>query len=188
MRTAIPRGREGARGFTLVELLIVVGVLGVLYAIGSISFRGLMPQYYLRSSSRSLGSAIEEMRLVAVTRGSWTGIRYVLDPPSSSENPYFQKIPPAPETDPGQPVEERLFLARQPLPNGVRFARIVLANGQAVDRGAVNVFFSPMGNSGSHVAVLEGADKRLVSVKLNAITGTIEFLDGGEAGFQNFED
>lgn len=178
----------GAGGFTLVELIIVVGVIGLLYGIGAVSFRGLMPHYYLRSTSRSLGSAIEEMRLVAVTRGSWTGIRYVLDPPSSRENPYYQKIPPAPDTDPEQPIEERLSLAKQYLPNQVRFARIVLANGQAIDRGAVNVLFSPMGNSGSHVVVLRGADDRVVSVKLNAITGTIDFLDGAEAGFQNFED
>jgi hypothetical protein len=46
----------------------------------------------------------------------------------------------------------------------------------------VNVLFSPMGNTGSHVLTLEGKKKDgspiLVSVKFNAITGAIDFVQG----------
>lgn len=181
-----PRDRSRG-GFTLIELILVVGVLGILYAVGTISFRGLMPRYALKTSARRLGSTIEEVRLSAVSRGVWMGIRYVLTT-TTSEAPYYQVIPPAPADQPDQPIEQRLFLAKEHLPTGVRILRVVLASNQAVDGGAINVMFSPMGNAGSHIVVLEGAESRLVSVKLNSITGALEFLDGAEASFQTFQE
>jgi len=183
----VRRGFPRSGGFTFIEMLLVIGVLGVLFSIGALSFRGLMPKYYLKTSARRLGTWIENVRLSAVSRNRWMGIHYVLTP-GPDEQPYYQIIPPPLEDYPDQPVDQRTFLQKEYLSPGVRFSRIVLPNSRAIESGTINVLFSPMGNAGSHVAVLEGESGRIMSVKVNAITGSIDFVENGEATFQNFEE
>jgi prepilin-type N-terminal cleavage/methylation domain-containing protein len=172
-------------GFTFIELILVIAIVGVLFTIAAISFRGLMPKYYLRTSARAIATLVESLRLSAVTRGVWMGIHYELTPPGD-ERTYHEVVPPAPEDDPDQPIEERTRIGRERTAPGVRIARVVLPNSQTVDRGPVNILFSPMGNAGSHIVVLEGEEGRLSSVKLNCITGTVEVLENVEASFQHF--
>ena len=45
-----------------------------------------------------------------------------------------------------------------------------------------------MGNAGSHIVVLEGEDDRVMSIKMNCITGLIDFIETGNAEFRHFED
>ena len=142
--------------------------------------QGAIPKYRLRSAARGVATTIEHTRLMSVTRGAWLGIRYVLTPGSrdSSSLPYYQVIPPPPEDNPDLPPEEREGLSKQELPHGVHIAQVILGGNQRVDRGTVNVLFSPMGNSGSHIVVLQGEGDRVLSVKLNAITGLMDFVEG----------
>jgi hypothetical protein len=87
-------------------------------------------------------------------------------------------------------VAERQLNSKVELPTMVRIRRVVLPGGRPIDRGAVDVIFSPMGNTGSHIVTLEGQGRDgrpiLLSLKFNAITGTIDFSDG-EAEFQHHE-
>lgn len=182
------RTRGGRRGgFTFIEIILVIAILGVLFAIAAVSFRGLIPRYYLRSSARSIGTLVESLRLSAVTRGVWLGVRYELSPPGD-ERTYWEVIPPAPDDYPDQPIDQRQLIGRERTSPGVRIARVMLGNSQTIDRGQVNILFSPMGNAGSHIVVLEGEAGRLASVKLNCITGTVEVLEDVEATFQHFRD
>ena len=167
-------------GFTLFEIIITVLLIGILLAGGAISLQGAIPKYRLRSAARGLATTIEHTRLTSVTRGAWMGIRYVLTPGSrdGTSLPYYQVIPPPPEDNPDQPPEDREGLSKHELPLGVRIAQVILGGNQRVDRGSVNVLFSPMGNSGSHIVVLQGEGDRVLSVKLNAITGLMDFVEG----------
>src|SRR5688572_14768714 len=94
---------SGARGpdsgFTFFELVVVVAILGTLFAIGIPSLRGLTPKYRLRTSARELGTSLEQLRLAAMTRGLWMGVRYVLTPGArdGAETSHYRTIPPAPE-------------------------------------------------------------------------------------------
>ena len=67
-------------------------------------------------------------------------------------------------------------------------ARVLLAGNQVIDRGTINVLFSPMGTSGSHIVVFENDSGRALSMKLNSITGGIDFLEGPDVTFQHFEE
>jgi prepilin-type N-terminal cleavage/methylation domain-containing protein len=181
--------RFAADGFTFFEVMVVIVILGLLFSIGAVSLTPLVPKYRLRSSLRELGSTLEHVRLMAISRGLWMGVHYVLTPgPTEKSTSYYQIIPPAPDDDPDQPVENREYLSKQYLPTGVHIARVLLAGNQVVDRGAINVLFSPMGNSGSHIVVLEDDANRGLSLKLNAITGGIDFIEGAGATFQHFEE
>lgn len=184
------RGKASERGFTFLELIIVLAIVSMLFAIGVPSFRNLAPKYRLRSAARGLGSTMESTRIAAMTRGLWMGVRYVLTPSTRDEieGSFYQVIPPPPEDAPDQPVSERQLLAPVELPTGVRIASITLASGQRITEGSLNLLFSPMGNSGSHVVVLEGQEGLVLTLKMNAITGIIEFFDTAEVGFQNVEE
>ncbi len=181
----IDRGFARA-GLTVIELVLVLCLLGILFSITVVALPGLAPMYRVRSASRTLGAMIEELRALAIANGRPLGIRYTLN-----DNPHFyQIVPPAPEDAPEEPIESRKAGQKNELPETVRFRRILFPGGGSVDRGTVNVIFSPLGNSGSHVATLEGRGRDgqpiLISVKFNAITGSIDFVEG-EAGFQHYE-
>ena len=183
------RGRRSA-GFTFLELIIVLAIVSLLFAIGVPSLRGLTPRYRLRSAARSLGSTLEQVRLSAMGRGLWMGMHYVITPGSrdDSEGSYYQVIPPAPEDFPDQPVADRQLLEKQELSAGTRIARVILSGNQVIDRGSINVLFSPMGNAGSHIVVLEETEGRVFSLKMSCITGVIEFIEGGDVAFQHFAE
>lgn len=181
------RSRSRTAGFTFIEMILVVAILGILYAVGAVSFQGMMPKYRLRTTARRLGSTIEHTRLTAVSRGQWMGIHYNLTP-RTDEEPYYQIIPAAPADYPNQPIEERQFLPKEPIEVGIRIARVLLADNHAVESGTINVLFSPMGNSGSHIVVFEDDAGRILSLKMNAISGMIDFVEGEEARFQHFEE
>ncbi len=176
--------RQG--GLTLIELVVVILLLGILFSMTVVSMVDLTPVYRVRSSSRKLGGKIEELRALAISRGRPMGIRYTLH----DDTNYYQIIPPAPDDYPDEPIESRKLGLAHELPKTVRFRRIVFPGGSVVDRGAVNILFSPMGNTGSHIVTLEGVSRGgepiLISMKFNAITGTLDFLTG-EAVFEHHE-
>jgi len=172
---------------TLIELMIVLFILGILFSIMAVRVGGLTPVYRVRSASRSVASMIEELRALAIATGKPMGIRYTFH-----DDPHFyQLIPPAPDEYPDEPIENRRLGVTSELPPGVQFRHVLFPGGRGVKApGAVNILFSPMGNSGSHVVALEGRTRDgqpiLISVKFNAITGAIDFAQG-EAGFEDYE-
>ena len=182
--------RSGLAGFTFLELVIVVGLLALLFSVSVPSLKGLTPKYRLRTAARELGSKLEGTRLSAISRGLWMGIDYTITPGNldDTEQSYYQVIPPAPEDFPDQPFDERERLSKQFLPEGVRIAKVTLSGNQVVDDGSASVLFSPMGNSGSHIVVLEGLEEQYLSVKMNCITGGIDFIDRADVSFTHFEE
>jgi hypothetical protein len=149
--------------------------------------KGLMPKYYLRSSARAIGTKIENLRLSAISRGKWLGIRYDITP-TDRENSYYQVIPAAPDDYPDEPVDQRQLLPPEELSPGVRISKVILSNNKVYDRGAVNILFSPMGNAGSHIVVLEGLGERVTSVRLNSLTGVLDVIENEEVMFQHYEE
>ncbi len=181
-------GRQA--GFTFIELILVMAVIGILFSISLMSLKGMTPKYRLRSSARALGSTIEQTRLMAVSRAEWIGIHYVFDPPPTAADaeprPYYQIIAPGEYQD--QPLEERPLLSKQELPPGVVLRHIVLASNQIIDVGTWDILFSPNGNTGSHIVELEGDEERVLSLKFNAITGLIDFYNTPGIMFRQLED
>ena len=187
-KMSVRAGRQA--GFTFIELILVMAVIGILFSISIMSLKGMTPKYRLRSAARGLGSAIEQTRLIAVSRAEWIGIHYVFDPPPTAANaeprPYYQIIAPGEYRD--QPLEERPLLSKKELPPGVSFRHILLASNQAVDVGTWDILFSPNGNTGSHIVVLEGHEERVQSLKFNAITGLIDFYASADIMFRQLEE
>ncbi len=184
-RESAPR-RKRDTGFTLVELVMVILILGILFTMTTVSLSGLTPIYKVRSSCRVLAGKIEEIRAIAIARGLPMGIRYNLSDPQS-----YQIIPPASDDYPDEPIEIRKLGTPSNLPDGVFIRKVSFPSAGSADRGSVNVIFSPMGNTGSHVVTLEGKSKEgqpiVLSLKFNAITGTVDFAQG-EAEIQQEQE
>ena len=129
-------------------------------------------------------------RLMAVSRGEWMGIHYVLDPVPTADDaeppPFYQII--APAEYPHQPMDERPRMSKKELPANVRFRHLLLSSNQSIEGGSWDVLFSPSGNTGSHIVVLDGEEERVQSLKFNAITGLIDFFGTAEVTFRRLEE
>ena len=67
---------EFTAGFSLVELMIVLSVLGVLFAVGMPAFGRLLHDIEIRGSAESLRAAVQTARAEAVTRSALVRISF----------------------------------------------------------------------------------------------------------------
>jgi prepilin-type N-terminal cleavage/methylation domain-containing protein len=179
-----PSELRGARGFTFLELLLVLIMLGILFSLAIPSMKGITPKYRLRTAARQLGSQIEELRITAISRGYWVGIHYRLE----GERSTYQVIPPPPADYPDQPIENRSFLSRVELPPGVGISRIRLrGTNELITSGTVSIYLSPAGTMGSHSVTFVSNDGRYLTLEFNAITGNIDFFESEDSSFEDFE-
>ena len=186
-RTADAR-RARRAGMTLIELMIVIFIMGIIFSISVMSVNSLTPIYRVRSASRTLAAMIEEVRGLAVSSGRPMGIRYTM----FEGQHFYQMLPAASDDYPDEPFDSRRGGVKHELPAAVQIRQIRFPGGRTVrPPGVVNIVFSAMGTSGSHVITLEGSARDgkpiPLSIKFNAITGTIDF-SSGEAEFKTAED
>ncbi len=162
--------RRPQAGFTILELIMVIVILGIIGATSITSMGGITPKYRLRSAARHVGSLINEIRATAVNYQDSFTIRY------NFENRSTQVfLPPKKEEDPNLPVEERESLSRRILPPGVIFERVVFPDGTEATAGYVDIELDPYGHEGSHIVYLRNDDDAVLTVKYNALLGITDY-------------
>lgn len=180
-------GAERLRGgFTFLEIVLVILVMGLIFAIAVPRLEGISPKYRLRVAARHLGRQIEDLRLAAISGGETLGIRYYLGPDESS----YRIIPGPPPEYPDLPPEDREPLPKRDLTQDqVRIVRVQLRGSRrAIESGGIDVLFSPSGTTGSHSVTLATGENRFMTLELNAITGTVDFFESDTAlSPQDFE-
>ena len=69
---------KNSKGFTLIEVLIVIGVIGILSAIAIPTISSWLPNYRLKAAARDVYSTMQKARMLAVKMNNNTAV--VFDP------------------------------------------------------------------------------------------------------------
>jgi prepilin-type N-terminal cleavage/methylation domain-containing protein len=66
-------GRKREKGFTLIEMLMVISIMGVILAIGTFNFTRMAPSFRLRATTEQVAARLQllKMRAVATNRRAW---------------------------------------------------------------------------------------------------------------------
>jgi type II secretion system protein H len=172
--------RCARRGFTLVELLGVVVILGLIASIAFVSYESLVPQSVLNSAVRELASTLQETRSEAIARNQPFWIEYYFEDSETHPRGYRVVTPFVASTTGGIAIrpEDRLAHPFVPLPEGVEFREITI-NGTQITRGMAQVRFDPLGSATDHSIVLAHKPYDAVyTIEVQALTGLIAFHDG----------
>jgi prepilin-type N-terminal cleavage/methylation domain-containing protein len=162
------------RGFSLVELMVVVILIGLIAGTASINWGRVLPRERLNADVRGLAATIQGCRSDAISKNAEFRIHYQLD---SGE--YWVETPFKPEGGLSYREEEqRLILGRERLAPGVGFESITIDGEPYVD-GEVYVRFDPLGTSSDHWIVLVQPEyERAYTIEVQALTGLIGFNEG----------
>jgi len=157
------------RGFTLIELMVVLTIMGITAFLVFPKVEGAFSSVYLRSSARRLVGMIRYAQNQAMTTGQEYRVYYDLDKEdywiSEEEKGDFRKI----KTDLGG--ERRL------LP-GVIFEDVVTPGKGKQTAGSAYTEFSPQGGVERTTLHLRDRKGEQISLSLRGLAGKVEIADG----------
>ena len=157
-------------GFSLIEIIIVIVILGVISALAIPAMNGLTPKYRLRAAARILAGQINEVRSNAGVTAKTYHLHYDL-----KENQAWIILPPGEDEDPELPIDEREVLNHLPLPKQVTMEKIILPDGTELEDEDVDIEFDPLGLQGSHIVYLRNIENHLIAVRFNSLLGEVAF-------------
>ncbi len=173
------RARGGARGprsnagFSLIELLGVIVVLGLVATIVSINWRAILPRTELHSAVRELAGVLQGTRSDAIARNAVFEVHYDLD-----AHRYRVVTPFRADGGLAPRAEDRQALAWHALPESVRFQTITIG-GTPYLKGLVLARFDPLGSASGHTIVLEQPlQGNVYTVEVQALLGLITYHEG----------
>jgi prepilin-type N-terminal cleavage/methylation domain-containing protein len=169
--TAPPR----RRGFTLVELTVVVLLIAIAFGVTIVRLDNLAPPFRLRKASRLIAAQIRMLQNECILDNRKLFLIYDI-----SERKYWIEIP-ADDSDFSYGFGEGEKVGEETLPPGIEFESIL---GPENDRifGQAKVEFSPAGELGSHIVHLKirnsDRDEDRISVKYNSFSGLTSISEG----------
>jgi prepilin-type N-terminal cleavage/methylation domain-containing protein len=174
--TIPPQGRRAGRlraGFSMVEMLAVIVILGLIATLVTMNWRAILPRTELHSAIRILASTIQGAHSEAIARNAVFKIEYDLDKHRYRVNtPFRLGGGLAPNED------ERTAQNWIDLPQSVHFSRVQI-DGVDYSRGMVFVRFDPLGAASGHIITLEQQPyKNFYTIEVQALTGMIDYHEG----------
>lgn len=177
----LPARPRGA-GFSLVELMLVVAIIGLAASVVSVSWQALLPNQRLNSDVRALSNVLLGARVDAISRSTEMRVFYDLD-----RERYWVEMP-SPEAAlerSGTNLEteeleddQKLRLFETSLSEGVELVRATI-DSVDYDAGVVYVRFDPLGASSEHSILLRQVGfQRDFTIEVLPLTGLIRFHDG----------
>ena len=188
-----PTRRRSTRGFTLMELTVVMIILGLTFAVVLPIATNATPGYRLKSAVRTIGSFAESSHAEAVSSSRPFAVVYDLD------NREFWTIVPKQVPVEGNPAQMRWVLDEQDeeqrtppqeLPRDIVFQSVQSAAGEEFRSGQRIIRFDTIGNEGSHIVTVafqdpdEGTTSQPWSVKYNAMTRSLTYREGAQTFYR----
>lgn len=152
------------RGFTLIEMLVVLGLMGGIIAVAAARFDRIFVRTHLEASARGLGDHFAYAIQRAYTTGSYH--TFVLDLEAGR---YWIKL--------GRESEDAQELLERSLGRGVRFTDVQVAYQTYLPPGVLQIEISPLGVTNDVVINLQDAREMELAVALNALVQSVEYFD-----------
>ena len=166
-------GRVRRAGFTMIEMLGVIVILGLIATLVSMNWRAILPRTELQSTTRLLATAIQGAHSEAIARNAIFRIEYDLDNHRYRLNTPYRLGGGLAAND-----DERVSQEWTALPTSVRFSRIDI-DGIEYKKGMVFVRFDPLGAASGHIVTLEQEPyKTIYTIEVEALTGMIAYHEG----------
>jgi prepilin-type N-terminal cleavage/methylation domain-containing protein len=168
-----------ARGFTLIELMVVVAILGLAMSAVFTGGSALLPQARLRSSATTMAVALEQVRTTAVLKQEPLIFAYDLEGRGYEAYYPYDRDERGENIGPGRtPVREWA-----PLEPGIAFAEVRLPGSSARDRGYVPLMITALGRIPPHEVVIvnpDYADVEIMTVRVSGIANRSTIHDGDD--------
>ncbi|MEA3486163.1 MAG: prepilin-type N-terminal cleavage/methylation domain-containing protein [Thermodesulfobacteriota bacterium] len=181
---SFPLKRSGAGGFTLLELIIVLMIIGIASALVVPRLVGGMGSLDVRTASGKVAASLRYARSQAVSQKiNYTAVfdlqrkRLTIMPSSESAGEW---------DDDGADVEKKsagIQGKTYDLPGRVAFERVpegdVYMGDEEIDAGIFRIGFYPSGGSDGGEIALANERGRRYTVRVDIITGTVKVARGG---------
>jgi prepilin-type N-terminal cleavage/methylation domain-containing protein len=157
------------RGFTLIELMVVIGIIAILITIGGVSFTRELPHYRLKGDAGTIHRSFMTARTQATSSGRQFAIRFNLD-----ADPQEYLLQEGNASSGSTVWTTRAY--RKELSPSVNIARVI-DDGGAKTSGTARVVFNPNGSCGTGDIFL-GSATHGYRVFLTPTTGRVQTSEG----------
>ena len=168
------------RGFTLIELIAVIMIIGLIFTLVVLNIGSLIPGEKIRAEAQSIGQLLQLARSEAAGKGVNYGIVYDLD-----KHTYWlltpvnkdQNLSSTRTHEEGQQEKRRQSFFAE-LPAHIKFKDVQLGAGRdaTLRRGQVRIEISPLGTASGHVVhLIDDRTEQEYSVELNALTALVTY-------------
>lgn len=167
-------GTHRAGGFSLIEMMAVLVLLGIIATVVTVNWNAILPKAELHSAVRQLSSTLSGTRSEAIARSATFQVQYDVD-----QNRY-RVVTPFKTEGGGLAVsdEDRRASDWTPLPSSVHFQAITV-DGIEYTKGLVFVRFDALGAASGHTIVLEQLPhKNRYSIEVQGLLGLIDYHEG----------
>ena len=177
----MPRGAPGrvcrTAGFTLIELMVVLVLIGGAFTYGLVNIDNLLPRTRLDKAARDVGQLLTRLRGMAIFAGTPHYMEYDLDAQR------YRMLRPATEAEEDDGADEFVASDWFELPKKVRIKSVQFSERNTENRGFVRVEFTPSGEVSGHLVHVQSDDiiddsQSRFTVELNPITGLVSYIPG----------
>ena len=171
-RTSRPEAST-RRGFSLIEMLAVLVILGLMAGIVMVSWRAVLPHEQLHSAVRALAATLQSARSEAIARNGEFRLEYDL------EHGRYRIVTPFRHGGGlAAREEDKIAFPWTVFPKGVEFHRVNI-DATEYARGVVFVRFDPLGAASGHTIILvQKPQDAYFTIDVHALTGLIEYHEG----------
>jgi len=177
---------NGSRGFTLLELMVVLFIIGLMTALVTPRLIGSLTKLNLKTSAQKISSSLRYARSQAVSQQiiyhavfdfEKNGLFIEAEKPQDDEDAYLKAELESAETDSTKAGENRTEFYL--LPEDVKIEKAVTANDE-IDSGLFDIVFYPTGNSSGGSVILVDEKERRFQISVDFITGIVSLTEPDE--------